>query len=1103
MTQSPWSITLPPANEAYLREWFKTQSLIRLQAFSDSANAYLAWGLWNAFHRPLVWVTDGPLSLEGLYQNICTLGSHHASSVALFPSLEDAAEPDVSPTLDLTGERMNALHKLTKSPYPAMLTTCVQALLQPTLSPHLFHRQSVHLKVSESIELDALINQLLQMGYTFTAQVQEKGEASLRGGILDVWPPSERWPLRLEFFGTVIDSIRTFDSVEQRSIERQHRIFIAPCKEQRTTEEASQDEHIVSYLQKNSIWIWSEPEQIKHHAERFVEAHNRKDASASCNTLHRLHDRIKLLSEAVQMEVTTEDVRADCFDQAIDVRPIENLPQPVSDKTQSLALEEHRRMFVQDILAHAKDGWRVHVFFATDGTLSRFTEAYLNRRSKRLLGLHRGGLTEGFVVPSSKLMMVSEFDIYGYRPSTYTSKASTPRKLSPDARRGPRLSDWTEIAPGDFVVHVDHGIGQYLGLFDIVCDGQQQEVMAVEYANGSKLYVPVSHAHLLTRYVGVGNKRPKPHVLGSKKWNRQKAVAEDAIQDLASHLLETQAVRETLDGFAFGRDTPWQHEFEASFPYQETPDQTRALQEIKQDLESPKPMDRLICGDVGYGKTEVALRAAFKVITNHKQVAVLVPTTVLAQQHFDTFVSRMKPFPIQIQMLSRFQTKREQRQILELLQSGAIDIVIGTHRLIQSDVVFRELGLLIIDEEQRFGVEQKEHMKQFRKTVDVLTLTATPIPRTLYFSLTGARDMSTIQTPPQERLPIETIVTHASDEVIRNAIRREMNRDGQIFFLHNRVKTIGRVYRSLEKMAPEARIEIAHGQMAETELASVMRRFVNKQFDLLLCTTIIESGVDIPNVNTIFIDQADRFGMSELYQLRGRVGRYKHRAYAYLLLSKGNTLAETARKRIQAIQRYSSLGAGFKLALRDLEIRGAGNLLGAAQSGHIASIGFDLYCQLLKRSVATVKGEHVPPVVDVQLLLDFVRWSGQSDHEDEAAIIPHEYIEDEDLRVQAYRRIATAGFEHEIDELKADFQDRFGVVPPPLLRLLELGLLRIAASHAGISSIETRGDKVMLIKNNDYLKRSNRFPRLRARNTSERISELLEIVKSFAWHKRS
>ena len=680
--------------------------------------------------------------------------------------------------------------------------------------------------------------------------------------------------------------------------------------------------------------------------------------------------------------------------------------------------DAQRREFFHQLHRWLRHGYAVHIFCNNDGERQRFTEIWAELagpasrlspseknpgteiRDRRDAGptLHLGTLARGFLCDEAKLVVVTDSEIFG------RYKIQRPRRLKSShapATRSALDIDFTELEEGDLVVHLQYGIGKFLGLKNLPVtrskfgradlpvgqDAQQRvpagnesgtECLVIEYAprqsgdEPPKLYVPVTEAHLVGKYVGVGKVRPPLNPLSGTRWNRAKEQAERAVRDVAAELLQIQAVRESQAGHAFPPDAPWQREFEGAFIFEETPDQLRAIGETKSDMERPKPMDRLICGDVGFGKTEVAIRAAFKAVMGGKQVAVLVPTTVLAQQHFNTFRERMADYPVRIELLSRFRTQREQQRVVRDLAAGAVDIVIGTHRLIQRDIAFKELGLVVIDEEQRFGVLHKEKFKRLRTLVDVLTLSATPIPRTFYLALTGARDMSTIQTPPHDRLPVETIVVQYDERVIRDAIQRELNRGGQVFFLHNRVMTIEIMRSKLQTLTPHARIVVGHGQMESDELEEVMTKFVNGEADVLLSTTIIESGLDIPNANTIIIDRADRFGLSDLYQLRGRVGRYKHQAYAYLLLPRHASLLADVRKRISAIRQYSTLGSGFKIAMRDLEIRGAGNLLGSEQSGHITAVGFELYCQLLKQSVSSLKGEKVKPRVAVSVKLDFL-----------------------------------------------------------------------------------------------------------------------------------
>jgi transcription-repair coupling factor (superfamily II helicase) len=600
----------------------------------------------------------------------------------------------------------------------------------------------------------------------------------------------------------------------------------------------------------------------------------------------------------------------------------------------------------------------------------------------------------------------------------------------------------------------------------------------------------------VSKYVGAGKVRPPLDTLGGTRWGKTKEQAERAVRDLASELLALQAARESLPGHAFGEDVPWQREFESAFIYEETPDQVYAITDTKRDMEVARPMDRLICGDVGFGKTEVAIRAAFKAVMGGKQVAILVPTTVLAQQHFNTFTERMADYPVRVELLSRFRSRRDVQRVIRELASGAADVVVGTHRLLQSDVAFKDLGLVVIDEEQRFGVLQKEKFKLLRQLVDVLTLSATPIPRTLYLALTGARDMSTIATPPQDRLPVETIVVQYDERLIRDAIQREMERGGQVFFLHNRVMTIDTVARKLHALVPKARIVVGHGQMESDELEKVMTRFVNGDADVLLSTTIIESGLDIPNANTIIIDRADRFGLSDLYQLRGRVGRYKHQAYAYLLLPRHASLLSDVRKRISAIRQHSSLGSGFKIAMRDLEIRGAGNLLGAEQSGHITAVGFELYCQLLKQSVSSLKGEKVKPRVEVRVSIDFLGAGtdqGSIGQTDSVASIPTDYISDSRQRIEIYRKLAQLTERSGIDALRQELRDRFGKSPAAVELLLQVAEIRILAGERGITSVETDGGKIMLTRGGDFISPGGRFPRI----TKHKPADCLKEIRRF------
>jgi transcription-repair coupling factor (superfamily II helicase) len=686
--------------------------------------------------------------------------------------------------------------------------------------------------------------------------------------------------------------------------------------------------------------------------------------------------------------------------------------------------------FFSRLTSWRESGARIAIYFQTEGEIERFreimTEAGISLGGIDLL---EGTLARGFCFPAKNLVVLAAAELFGRAPTHGR------RRLKRTAKFGTQRAqiDFSDLNAGELIVHLEHGIGRFLGL-QKMAGPESSEVLAIEFADEAKLFVPLEQAFMVSRYVGVGKKSPPLSSLADSKWTRAKRSAAASIFDYAGKMLALQAERETQRGYAFGADTKWQLEFEHSFPFRETPDQLKAIVDTKRDMEEPRSMDRLICGDVGYGKTEVAIRAAFKAVMEGKQVAVLTPTTVLAQQHFETFRQRMLDYPVRIEMLSRFRSQAEQRKVLKELREGGIDVVIGTHRLISGDVVFKDLGLVVIDEEQRFGVLHKEKFKELFKLVDVLTLSATPIPRTLYLSLVGVKDMSTIETPPLNRLPVETVICGYDERIIRDAIDRELERQGQVYFLHNRVQSIQKMRDRIAELCPDARVEFGHGQMEADELESVMQRFVAGKIDVLVCTTIIESGLDIPNANTIIIDRADRFGLADLYQLRGRVGRAEHKAYAYLLLPRELMTVGAARRRINAIRQYSSLGAGFRIAMRDLEIRGAGSILGTAQSGHIMAVGFDLYCQLLKQAVAQLKGEKLRPRLEVETRLDFLatkegEYLAAGPEKLVPAFIPTAYISDPALRIQAYRHLAEVTTTEQLQRLRRDWRDRFGKWP--------------------------------------------------------------------------
>ncbi len=1123
-----------------------------------------------------------------------------ARTPLFYPAWEILPHEDKLPHADVISERLETLVSLSRyapgNPGPApRLVTTVGALLQRTFPAEELGRRTRTLKRGAHLDPLDLIEWLEDQGYEPEAQVTQKGEIGSRGGILDIFPPTSPWPVRLEFFGDELESLRYFDPVTQISRDEILAVTLPPAgelgilkrdiaagpeslvdgqqRETPATNHAPRSTHqlatLLDYLPNQSIFLLCEPENLVERANEYAgqvpvadpffiawpEFAERIVASGMvCLALNELSGTSGapplegVGSEAQSAGSSTVNLSLVALDA---YRPLgERAPEPQ-------IAEAQRRDFFAQLHRWLRQGYAVHVFCNNDGERQRFGELWEEyglgnaglasrpasrspdpRTIKARLpvsevatdprpALHLGALARGFLYDDAKLVAVSDAEIFGrYR-------VQRPRRLkSPHAAavRSALDIDFTEFEEGDYVVHIRHGIGRFLGLKVLPLGagrkgsasaevnpqpqiGSGEECLVIEYAPSEpdqpppKLYVPITEAHLVSKYVGAGKASPPLNTLGGTRWAKTRAQAERAVRDLAGELLSIQAARESQPGHACQPDAPWQREFESAFIYEETPDQMQAIVETKSDMEKPKPMDRLICGDVGFGKTEVAIRAAFKAVMNGKQVGVLVPTTVLAQQHFNTFRERMADYPLRVELLSRFRTRLQQQRVIKDLAAGSVDIVIGTHRLVQEDVQFKDLGLVIIDEEQRFGVVQKEKFKLLRKLVDVLTLSATPIPRTLYLALTGARDMSTIETPPQDRLPVETIVTRYDERVIRDAIQRELNRGGQVFFLHNRVMTIDTVAQKLRGLVPRARLVVGHGQMHADDLEEVMTRFVNGEADLLLSTTIIESGLDIPNANTIIIDRADRFGLSDLYQLRGRVGRYKHQAYAYLLLPRHAGLLSDARKRISAIKQYSTLGSGFKIAMRDLEIRGAGNLLGPEQSGHITAVGFELYCQLLKQSIAALKGEKVKPRVEVQLRFDFLALSPAEEPHPEkpeiqnpkpevrtTAYIPFHYISDARQRIDLYRKLAQVSTKAGAEALKKELRDRFGPLPSAVELLLEVAGLKVLASDRGVTAIETKDDKLMLTRNNDYLTLGGKFPRLTKRDPKPRLNEIRKFL---------
>ena len=1031
---------------------------------------------------------------------------------ALFlPEAEFAAVENVLPDPEIAAERLAVLMQIERGIGRHIIVATRASLDQAAPTRGTLQSALTQLRRGASIQMERLLEQLVASGYERVAQATTRGQFAVRGGIVDLYSWQAPLPFRLELFGDQIESLREFDIDTQTSVRNLRSIDIllnqAAAAFQppgRTGDRPSliddQDGLVRGYVRERDLIIDIEPAETSTH-ESFP------------SQVARGHIQI---SEG-WIETGPEDFSGAFQDCDIGEFAAGDL----------VLAEAKRAQFVQRLKEWRANNAKIVIYFQTEGEIERFREIMAG--AVEGVDFVEGTLARGFCFPAGNLVVLSAAELFG-------RFAAHARRRLRRAERHRAQIDFSELTEGDLVVHLEHGVGRFLGLIKIgrarppgapepqlpdrpavgPYQDEEQEVLALEFADEAKLYVPLEQAYLVSRYIGVGKKSPPLSSLGDGRWARAKIKAAASIFDYAGKMLVVQAERQTRPGHTFAPDTRWQAEFEHSFPFRETPDQMKAIIDTKIDMERPRPMDRLICGDVGFGKTEVAVRAAFKAVMDGKQVAVLAPTTVLAQQHFEVFRQRMLDYPVRIEMLSRFRSQSEQKKILQLLREGGVDIVIGTHRLISGDVVFKDLGLVVIDEEQRFGVLHKEKFKELFKLVDVLTLSATPIPRTLYLSLVGAKDMSTIETPPLNRLPVETVVSAYDERLIRAAIDRELERQGQVFFLHNRVATIERVRDRIIHLCPQARVEIGHGQMDADELEAVMARFIAGKTDVLVCTTIIESGLDIPNANTIIIDRADQFGLADLYQLRGRVGRAEHKAYAYLLLPREMMTIGAARKRISAIKQYSSLGAGFRIAMRDLEIRGAGSILGTAQSGHIMAIGFDLYCQLLKQAVAQLKGEKPRLRLDVDLRLDFVvtneaefiptttRSGGLQSaealvkappHERIPAFIPVTYISDSALRIRAYREIAEITSHEQLDRLRRDWRDRFGPSPPAVDNLFTLVEIKLAAAEAGVSRMEVRDRKLMLTRRGDFILVAGKFPRLVGAKIEQHLGEILELIK--------
>jgi len=945
----------------------------------------------------------------------------------------------------------------------------IRAVMTRTVPRRDFLKQSLRIRLGDRQDLHAISSQLVGIGYEYSNIVVQPGQFSRRGGILDFWSPADNLPIRLDFFGDEIDTIRQFDPATQRSEAKLERAHIFPASEAmpiagmiegelpyKTSEQDIPELYdfpstLIDYLPKNTLILLD--------GEEFIAAAANDTEEDAIQRRKELEDADPNFNKKVPYLTWSELLDSAANRQIIELGHTN--AEGGSELSKCFDPGPRFAGRLKDFQAHLNSlDKRSHRWTVVSRQSARLKQLWIETHPDEEYrdNFIEGSLSGGWVLSIGEKEthhLLTDSEIFGWsRPQ--------PRRLPPVTREAPEMV-FADLKPGDYVVHVDHGIGQFIGLHKPNIDGNQREYLSIQYKNNDVLYVPIHQADRISLYVGPDSSPPNFNNLSANDWDQTKTKVRHAVVEVAADLLELYTKRQLAQGYAFEPDSDWQRELEASFPYIETPDQLLAIEQIKTDMESSRPMDRLLCGDVGYGKTEVALRAAFKAVADNKQVAVLVPTTVLAQQHYETFRQRLAVFPVEVEMLSRFRTPKEQDKIIKDLASKKIDIIIGTHRLVSSDVKFKDLGLVIIDEEQRFGVTHKEHLKKLREEVDVLTMTATPIPRTLYMALSGVRDISTINSPPEERLPVVTHIGPYSPKLVREAIIRELDRGGQVFFVHNRVQSIGAVFNHLQNLVPEARIGIGHGQLPENQLSGVMQQFSSGQIDVLLSTSIIESGLDIPNANTLIVDRADSFGLAQLYQLRGRVGRGAQRAYAYLFRDKRRMPTPEGEERLEVLADNSSLGAGYAIAMRDLEMRGAGDLLGTRQSGYIAAVGFQMYTKLLSQAVRALRSDSdLEPVID-----DSQAWSQAPSLNINVELplsseIPSCYIPDEELRLKLYRRISNLRSDEEIAQTEIEFNDRFGELPDGLKDIFYQMKVKLAGEAVGLDSISMINQQLVL-----------------------------------------
>jgi len=1113
--------------EQMVEESKRAGAVIAASGLVGAQKAHLACALALETGRPLLYLCDSERAAGRVTEDISAL---LGGGVSLFPAREITFYQEVAASREVTCRRVETLQRLITGETRAVVAPA-DALLHRLMPRAAFSAHTIRLAVGETMPTDVLCEQLLGAGYTREHMVEGRGQFSVRGGIVDVYPADSLSAVRLEFFDDELDSIRVFDVMSQRSLTNLQQVRIPPASEapvplgreeeladlltglmkkqkdayQRAHEEDGQEGSLADLpLEEGEVVVPAAFTRQSRAMERFEEnllaaaEQMRRGVSSRMleKFIHLLYAQTETLLDYMNRPIIVldepenlyarMDSRSGEFEQAYKsalergdalsaqsgllltqqdvlgemarhtvmtatsiLRPVKAFQPTLLAQMGGMGAGSYggrTKEMCDDVRRWLADGWRVIILsggsargtrmrdsFAEEGIRTVFDELGAKAPQPGECRIYPMVLSESFQYPQQKVAVIVEGDVYGAKGRAKAKK-----------KEGSKIASFTDLNVGDYVVHETHGIGIYQGTKRLVSEGAGRDYMVVQYFGSDKLYIPMDHFDRIQKYIGGGeNAAPKLSHLGGKDWDKQKSKVRESLKELAFDLVKLYAERQRNKGHAFGEDTPWQQEFEENFPYEETPDQLQATDEIKRDMEREEPMDRLLCGDVGYGKTEVALRAAFKAVMDGKQVAILAPTTILAQQHYNTIVRRFEGFPVEVDVLSRFSTPKEQKDTLERVKSGAIDVIVGTHKLLGKGVVFKNLGLLVVDEEQRFGVGHKEQIKNMKKSVDVLTMSATPIPRTLHMSMVGIRDMSLLETPPQARYPVQTYVMEYQDSVIRDAILRELARGGQVYFLYNRVASIDLCYKQLTQLVPEARIAIAHGQMRENVLEDVMMDFSQQKYDVLLCTTIIESGLDIPMANTLIIYDADHFGLAQLYQMRGRVGRSTRMAYAYFTVRPGKVLSETAQKRLDAIREFTEFGSGFRIAMRDLELRGAGNLLGPQQSGHLANIGYDLYCKMLEEAVLEAQGQPLKANRDVETRMEV--------HVN--AYLPAEYVTGDRLRLEVYKRIASIKTAQQRDDVEDELIDRFGDEPQSVSNLVAVAYLKAMCESIGIERV--------------------------------------------------